>query len=102
MNYLKNNESDEYDGGRYQYDFCALPMNDGCQHTYNCSAYQLFYQVQQSDARRGLQMTDIEKPEQIQRDSADHKECRDTCCYLCPGSVALSRFQEGDSEKQAG
>src|SRR6266436_10126027 len=40
-------------------------------------------------------------PEQIQCDSPDEKECRDACCYLCPSPMALSRFQEGDSEKQA-
>jgi hypothetical protein len=37
----KANESDEYGSGRYQYDFCALPMNDECQHTDNRAAYQL-------------------------------------------------------------
>src|ERR1700739_842282 len=39
-------------------------------------------------------------PEQIQRHSADQKECRDTCYYLFPSSMALARFQEGDSENQ--
>src|SRR5438094_3180988 len=69
-------------------------MNDECQHSDDCSAHQMSYQVQRSEGPGGLQMTDIGIPEQIQYDTRHEQESRQTCCYLCPSSTTLPGFRK--------